>query len=135
MEVAAVLGAIGSVVGTAVSFMGSQAATKASKRAEMLRKKQMNMEATRAKRGEIRKAMITRSQIASQAQGQGAADTSGSMGVQGSIQTAQAVNTRAIANAAQIGTQIFDQNAKIAQAQGQQNLGQGITSMFNTFLT
>ena len=136
MEVAmAVAGIASSAVGSVVSFMGQKAATKQSKRQEQLRKQQMNLESGRARRGEIRQAMLKRQQIAAQAESQGAGDTSGSMGAQGSVSTASANNRLAINNTTEIGNKIFASREKEADALGRASAGNLISglggSLFN----
>lgn len=123
MVALAVAGLAVGAVGAGIQYMGQRKAAKAAQRAEMLRKRQMNLESKRNQRAEIRKAQITRAQLAQQASDQGAGDTSAVASAQGAASTAAGGNILFNNQATQIGNQIFDANAQAAKGNALASLG------------
>lgn len=126
-----------SVVGTAVGVYGTIKQGQAMKKAEQLRKKQMDLDATRRRREIVRQATIARSTALANATASGSAQGSGLQGGQASI-TANAGNQIVQTNQAQeIGAGIFSANAQAAQYGTIASVGQGLgnlgNSMFNNY--
>jgi hypothetical protein len=123
------LGLALSAAGTAVSYVGAQAAASAQQRSEALRKQQMDLDIMRRKREAIRQAQLARStgQAAATAQGVNSTDSSviGSNSQQTSNQNA---NITALNQNAELGVGLFKANADLASAQGTQALGGAVSS-------
>lgn len=129
--------AIGSAVaGTALQIKGNAIQAKASQAAEEDRKRQMNLEAERARRQSIREAIVARSLAVSNATSQGAQDSSGLAGGLAQVTGTEGRNIQGINQNQEIGSDIFDQNKLIAQGQGISSLGSslsGFGSQINQF--
>lgn len=155
--VLAAIGAAVSVAGTVMSVVGSQQAAKAQKKqsqmqalaieeqkkAEEVRRKQMQMDARRKRMAVIREQQLARATALNNATNQGADGGSGLPGGYGQI-AGQTGTAQAGINAAEaFGNRIFDHNAasagyyqqvayyggKAADAGSLQSLGQGISSL------
>ena len=123
---------LATAVGTGVQIKGQIDQAKASKKAEGLRQRQANLEASRARRSAIRESIIARSQALSNATGSGASFGSGIKGAVGGIQTQTANNLLGINQGQQIGNGIFQANRDIASGQQLSSIGQGIQSLAQT---
>jgi len=128
-----------SVVGTGLSVYGSVQANKASKRAEQLREKQMNLEATRKQRELIRQKQVQNAQALAVATAQGAQQGSGLQGAYGSISGSTGRQQLATSQNQEIGAGIFAANRSAASAStiadaggGLSSLGQGILNNYGT---
>jgi hypothetical protein len=146
-------------VGAVVSYSGAQAnaaATKAAsdasvnaqKETEVLRQKQMNLDATRRKREIIRASVAARSAALAQTTASGAAGVGGSSlaGAYGSIAGRTGVNTLGVSQNQEIGNSMFDVHqrqltayqaaaASAADAQGLMALGSGLSSIGGAVLS
>ncbi len=129
----AAVGAVLSIAGGIFGMLGQQKQLKEQKKQEKLRMQQLNLETQRRKRETIRQATVARAEATSNAYNQGAGESSALAGGTAQI-TAQAGRNVVAANQDyQIGRNIFKSNMKIADAQGQINLGQGISSFGGAF--
>lgn len=144
------LGAIASIGGTVVSFIGQRQAAKAqaqtakrqayfSKRAEAAREQQMRLEASRQRRQQFREGILARATALSTGVNQGAQHGSGVAGGMAQA-TGTALQGQQTASAAEhLGAQVFEANRnfhtvtaqgaqQMANAQGLQALGGAISS-------
>jgi hypothetical protein len=122
----ALIGLATAAVGTGVSAYGSMQTAAATKDAEMLRKKQMGLDAMRKRREILRESMMAKATALSNASAQGAQESSGLQGGYGQI---SGVANRGINDVNQseiIGKGIFDANAQAAQGQAVSAIGGGI---------
>jgi hypothetical protein len=124
----AVAGALLGVVGQAFGLIGGLKTAKAEKKAEKLRERQMNLEAARKKRENIRQAQIQRAEVASNAVSSGAGDSSALAGGIAGIEGAANRNNVAVEQDRQIGAGIFRQNRKAASGRGIAGIGEGISA-------
>lgn len=114
-------------VGTAVNIKGQQKAAAASKKAERLREKQMNLEAARRRREIVREAQLARSQALAAGVSQGA--DVGSSGVQGGfaqIAGRAGLSTLQVNQGQDIGAGLFDANADIASGESISSFGKSV---------
>lgn len=129
--VSTIIGAIGvatSIAGTVGGVVAQQQQTRAAKKAEELRKKQMNFEADRERRQAIRQSIIQRSQALTTATNQGAQFGTALPGAFAQIRGDEARNIQGIESNRGIGNALFEQNARIADAQAMGSLFAGISS-------
>lgn len=117
------------VVGTLTSAFGQFKQAAASERQDNLRRRQMELEANRQRREQIRKATVARAQATASATNQGAGDSSGIQGGLAQITSQANRNIQGINQDEEIGRGIFKTNAQIASAQMIQNIGGGISSL------
>ena len=130
-----IIGAVGlglSAAGTVTSMMGQAAASAASKRQEELRKRQMDLETNRQRRGVIRQALRARSMAMVNGQEQGAMFGSGMAGGLNSITSQAASNTQGLNQTQEIGVGIFKTNQQITGAQELASFGSGLSSLGNS---
>jgi hypothetical protein len=118
-----------SAVGTVVGVVGATQQASAQKKAEELRKQQMNLDATRQRRDILRQSIIARSQALSTATAQGAASGSGLAGAYGQVEGQFARGTQAVNQNQEIGGKIFDANASADAAGGLASAGAGLASL------
>lgn len=126
------IGALGSALsaaGTAAGIYGQFAGVQASKRAEELRERQMNLEAARERRGIVRKAIMARSEAVSNATVQGAQYGSGLQGGLGQIASEQGQGLLAVNQNQEIGRGIFAANRDMAKAETISSFGSGMQSL------
>lgn len=116
-------------IGTGVSVYGSVQANNASKRAEKLREKQMNLEATRRQREIIRQRQVANSQALAVATAQGAAQGTGLQGGYGAVAGATGRQAVSTSQNTQIGSGIFQANAAADNAQSISAAGGGLSSL------
>jgi len=126
-------GMILGVVGQAFGLIGGMKTAKAEKKAEKLREAQMNLEAQRKKRENIRSSLISKAEVTSTAVAQGAGDSSALEGGIAGITQAANRNNAAVEGDRQIGSAIFRQNAKAAKGRGIAAIGEGISSFGSLF--
>ena len=129
----AVAGALLGVVGQAFGLVGGLKAAKAEKKAEKLRERQMNLEAARKKRENIRTSLIQKAEVTATATAQGAGDSSALEGGIAGIEGAKNRNNLAVEQDRQIGAGIFKQNRKAAAGRGIAGIGEGISSIGSLF--
>lgn len=120
------------VVGTVTSAFGQFKQYAASKRQEALRQRQMELEANRQRREQIRKATVARAKATASAYNQGAGDSSGLSGGLAQITSQANRNIQGINQDEEIGRGIFKTNQQIAGAQFIQSIGSGISSLGKT---
>ena len=129
-----IIGIALSAVGTVQQMSASKRQAKASRRAEELRQKQMNLDALRQKRKIIRQAAIERAKVVSAGGQQGLLESSAVQGSLGSISSITAGNTRDVNQNVEIGAGLFQQNANIAEAQSAAAFGQGLSTVGGTIV-
>jgi hypothetical protein len=127
---ATVIGAVGlaaSVAGGVTQYVGQQKQARASARAERLRKMQMNLEAARKRREQIRQMLISQGMIANNAANSGVGQTSsGVLGGTAAVGTNTAYNNLGVDQGESIGSDIFAANEQVAQAGGTVAAGSGL---------
>jgi len=124
------------VAGTAYTVIQGQRVAKASKRAEQLRQQQLEAETRRRRREAFRQAQIARARATANTAAQlgtTAQQTGSAIAGQGGITGQLDRTVGALGSNLQIGQGLFQANAQIAQAQGQQALGQAVSG-FGSFL-
>ena len=150
MGISTVIAAVGvgvAAAGTVMQYSASRSAAQANQaaladqqRAERLRQQQMQLDALRRRREVVRQAIAARSFALNQTTNQGASSAMGGgsalPGAYGSISGRSNVNALGIAQNLSIGQGIFQANqsllsdySQVAQAQGQNALGQGVSSL------
>lgn len=128
------IGAALSAVGTVVGVVGARKQAKASAQAEELRKRQMELEASRARRETIRKMVAARSVALNNATSQGAQGGSGLQGGFAQITSQASSQQLALNQNTEVGRGIFDANARADRAGGMVATGQGMQSLGGMFL-
>ena len=123
------LGAVGQVFG----IIGGLKVAKAEKKAEKLRKQQMELESMRKKREVFREGQIRRAEVTANATSQGAGEGSGLQGGLAGITGSVNRNNLAVNQDTEIGRGIFKANAKAAAGRGIASIGQGISSIGSLF--
>lgn len=127
--VASIVGGASAVAGTAYSFVKGQEQAKASKRAEALRRRQMQMEVSQRKREEIRKFQLNRATAASNIQGAtGSLEGSAFPGAVSGYTSTLGTQLGDISTSASIGEGLFSANAAYSAASAGVQTGQGISS-------
>lgn len=125
--IAAAFSIAGSVAGMAGSFMQF----KGQEKAEELRKNQMKLEATRARREQVRKVQVDSAKAKAAAWNQGAGTSSALSGGVAQIQNQGNRNVVAISQDEDIGEGMFKANQQIARGGLVSSLGSGISSLGN----
>ncbi len=115
--------------GTVASVAGANAAADASKRAEALREKQMNLESARQRRAVIRNMLKARATSLVNATIQGAAGGSALPGAYGQINQQAGENTLGINQGQEIGAGVFSANRDSAGASSLVAFGGGLSSL------
>ena len=118
-----------SVVGTVASTVGGLIGVAGQQKAEKMRELQMNLEAKRARREQVRKAQTAAATATATAWNQGAGTSSALAGGQAQINNQAGRNIAAISTDQAIGQKIFDANRQTAQGQTMQVLGGGVSSL------
>ena len=130
-----ILGAIGLVAQVAGSFIQAGAAKKAadaSKKAEVLRERQLDLESARQRRETYRQTLRARSQALVSSTAQGGTGGSGIAGGLNQITGKGAENTLGINQGQSIGKGIFSANRQVADAQSLAAFGGGLSSLGST---
>lgn len=123
-QVAAATAAVG---GTAYSVSKQQDASAASKKAEGLRKQQMQLEQMQKRREAIRKFQLNRATSLSNISGQtGTLDNSAAGGATSALSSSIGTNLGDLDTASGIGAGMFDANAEISEAQSGAQFGSGV---------
>lgn len=128
------LAGVAGLVGTGISAYGAHKQARGLERAEKLRLRQSNLEASRARRNTVRQAIVARAQALSNATAQGAAESTGLAGGQAQIQGQAASNIQGINQGQSIGYDMFQANRQISSGQTLQSIGSGISG-FGNWLT
>jgi hypothetical protein len=123
------IGLVLSAIGTGVQVASSIEASQASQRAEQLRKQQMQLDIARKKREAIRQAQFAtaRGQAAAVSQGASLSDSS-VIGASSTAKSAGSENLVALTQNEALGSQMFDANAKMSEANGIGAIGSGMSS-------
>lgn len=130
--IAGIAGAL-SAVGTLVGVAGSIMQYSASQKAERARKRQMELEAQRQRREQIRQAQVLRSKAIASATNQGAGDTSALSGGIAQVTTQAGRNIQTVNQDQELSTKVFDANAQYARGGLFQTLGAGLSSLGGAF--
>jgi hypothetical protein len=128
-------GLIISAIGLGVQTIGQIQQTKAMKQAEAQRQKQANLEATRQRRDIVRNAIMARSTAVSNAANQGAQYGSGLPGGIGQIEGRAGNQQVASEQNQEIGNNIFAANKKYYNASVLTDIGGGLSSLGNMFMS
>lgn len=123
------IGVAAGLAGTAMQVSAASQAADASKRAERLRERQMNLESNRQRLAAIRASLRARSAALTSATAQGAASGSGLQGGYGQIGQATGENIVGVNQAQEIGAGIFTANRDSATAQSLVAFGGGLSSL------
>ena len=126
---AAGLSAASGVVGTVVSTIGAFTQADAQKKVENLRQAQMNLEASRARREQIRRSQVAVAASKASAWSQGAGASSALSGGVSQIMNEAQRNQVAINQDQTIANGIYSANKDAASGQMMQALGGGISSL------
>lgn len=126
------IGAVASIAGAFVQAKGAADASAASKRAEDLRERQMNLESASQRRQVYRNVLRARAFSLVTAGSKGASSGSALSGSLGQITNQGAENTRGVNQGQSIGAGIFTANRDIADAQGMAAWGGGLSSLGQT---
>ena len=122
-----------SLAGTALGFIGASSQAKAAKKAEKMRERQMQLEASRNRRAQIRNAQVARAQAVSAGTNQGAGQSSALQGGIAQIQGTLGRNILAINQDETIGSKIFEANRKYAEGGMLAAFGSGVSSLGGAF--
>ena len=128
MAVAGIAGLL-SLAGTGLQVFGQFKQAEAAKQAERMRMKQMNLEAARAKREQIRRAQVGMAKATAAAVTQGAMFSSALAGGKAQISNEAGRNIQAIEEDRGIVRNIFKANMQAADAQKMMAIGGGISSL------
>lgn len=117
--------------GTAYGTYSANQASEATQDAEKLRKQQMLLEAERQQRKTIRDAMSARAVALANITQAGASDSGSSAmgGAVGQISNSMGNSLNDLNKSVQIGSGIFDANARASEAQGQAAIGNAVASI------
>jgi hypothetical protein len=118
-----------SLAGAGVQMFGQMKQADAAAEAEKMRRKQMNLEAARAKREQIRRSQVARAQATASAVTQGAQFTSALEGGKAQVANEAGRNMQAIEQDRRLGNNIFKANEDYAKAGKTIALGGGISSL------
>lgn len=117
------------VAGTAIQGYGSFMSYQGSKKAESLRKRQANLEATRQRREQLRKAQVARAQATAAAYNQGAGESSALSGGTSQITSQATRNIQGINQDLDVSKGIFNANAQKAQGEFITSIGGGVSDL------
>lgn len=118
-----------SLAGTGMQVFGQIKQADAAKEAEKMRMKQMNLEAARAKREQVRRAQVGMAKATANAVSQGAQFSSALMGGKGQIANEAGRNIQAVEEDRGIARNIFKANMDYADAGKWVALGGGVSSL------
>lgn len=122
-------GAAATAVGVGAQVFGMVRAQKGEKRAEQIRKAQMDLESQRERRSVVRQANVARAAALSNATAQGAQDGSGLAGGQAQISGQAGTAISATNQNQQLGGQMFSANRMISSGNTMSSIGSGIQSL------
>ena len=132
MGIETIIAAIGlglGAVGTAVTVVGQQKQAKAQKKAETLRENQMNLEASRTRRQQVREMLAARGAALTAGADQGAGEGSGIAGGLAQIAGTGGSAITATNQNQTIGQNIFAANRQYASGGSMASFGGGISSL------
>lgn len=132
MGIETIIGLVGlglGAVGTAVQVVGQNKAAKAQQKAETLRENQMNLEAARTRRQQVREMLAARGAALTAGANQGTGEGSGIAGGLAQVQQTAGAATVATNQNQNIGAGIFSANRAYASAQTMSSFGSGISSL------
>lgn len=129
----AAAGALLGVVGQVFGIVGGMKTAKAEKKMEKLRERQMELEAARKKRENIRTSLIQKADVTANATAQGAGDSSALEGGIAGIEGQKNRNNLAVNQDTEIGRSLFKYNAIAAKGRGIAAIGEGIANIGGTF--
>lgn len=118
-----------SLAGTGMQVYGQMQQAEAAKDAEKMRRRQMNLEAVRAKREQIRRSQVARAEATANAVTQGAQFSSALEGGKAQIANEAGRNMVAIEQDRKLGANIFKANERAAEAGKWVAIGGGISSL------
>lgn len=118
-----------SLAGTGMQVFGAMKQADAAKDAEKMRRRQMNLEAVRAKREQIRRSQVARASAVANAVTQGAENSSALEGGKAQIANEAGRNMVAIEQDRRLGNNIFKANERYAEAGKWQALGGGVSAL------
>lgn len=127
-----IIGAVGlglSAVGTFTQMQAAKKQEAASRRAEALREKQMQLETARQRRGVIRQALRARSAGLIAGSEQGASAGSGVAGALGGVTSQATSNLQGLNQSMELGQGMFKANADMAGAASMASFGAGLGSL------
>jgi hypothetical protein len=130
--ISTIIGAVGlglAAAGTVTQMIASGEQAAASRRQEGLRRRQMDLETGRQRRGVIRQALRARSMALIAGSEQGASSGSGLAGGLGQIGSQAAGSVQGINQANEIGVGMFQTNQQITGAQELASFGGGLSSL------
>lgn len=137
MPIFGVIAAIGlavRVVGGIVQARGARKQYQGQSKIEDARNEQMQLEARRLRREQIRQGIMARSVATSNAVNQGAQYGTGLAGGQAQIFGQTNRNLEDITQNEAIGSRIFDLNKQVGQAQTTQYIGSGLSSLGDSLI-
>lgn len=132
MGIETIIGVVGlgiSAAGTVAGVSGQMQQARASKKAEALRQRQMNLDAQRQKRDLIRRAAVATATTEAAATAQGASGGSALQGALGQIGGSTGRAVTAVNQNQEIGNGIFEANKDYAAGGGLASLGSGISTL------
>jgi hypothetical protein len=127
-----IIGAVGlglAAAGTVTQMVASGQQAAASRRQEVLRRRQMDLESSRQRRGVVRQALRARSMALIAGSEQGASQGSGLAGGLAQIGNQATSNMQGINQANEIGVGMFQTNQQITGAQELASFGGGLSSL------
>lgn len=117
------LSGVAGLVGTAVQGVGSLMQYQGAQKAEELRKRQMGLELERARRSEIRQAIVARATAMTQGEAQGAKGSSALAGGLSQITSQANSNIQGFNQSQEIGNEMFKANSMISKGQTLASIG------------
>ncbi len=120
---AAAIAAITTAVGTGVATVGTIKQAEGAKKAESLRKRQMDLQVARERRQSIRQAIAARATALSNATAQGAGEGSGVQGGMAQVSNQLNQNIQGLNQSQDIGNKMFSANRTISQGQTMASIG------------
>lgn len=120
-------------IGAVTTAFGQFKQNQVAKKQEMMRKRQMNLEAVRRKRDLIREGIMVRAQATSNAVAQGAGEGSGLQGGLAQVTGTVNRNINVVSQDQQIGNRMFGLAGKYADWGSVSSIGQGISGVAQAF--
>lgn len=118
--------------GMVLSAYGQYGQYKASRKADAIRQRQVQLEATRLKREAIRKGQVARAQATARAYNQGAGESSALAGGQAQVAAQTGRQVTSINQDSALSAGLFSANTEYAKSGAVVSAGEGITSVGNT---
>lgn len=121
--------------GAAVSAYGSYGQYKASRKAERLRARQVDLQSKRAQREQLRRAQVARAQAVARAYNQGAGESSALQGGLAQVTSQATRNIQSIRQDTEVSKGIFNANADYAKAGFIASTGEGISQVGSALIS